>query len=99
MWRIYLDLDAFCERRVIAFIDNWAALDVAVEGTASVKQWRDLLLTLEDPSERAPTLSWFAKVEPGDGPSRRDIKIMSALYASRVFPACPLTRQPIPKLG
>ena len=93
-WKSYFE-----GRRLLTFVDNYAALDVAIKGSASVKQWRDLLLLLECPDETSPTLMWHAsaarvpsKSNPSDGPSRGDTSLMESFHAKRVTPVCPVTQ-------
>ena len=90
-WKSYFE-----GRRLLTFVDNYAALDVAIKGSASVKQWRDLLLLLECPDETSPTLMWHARVpsksNPSDGPSRGDTSLMESFNAKRVTPVCPVTQ-------
>ena len=62
-WKSYFE-----GRRLMTFVDNYTALDVAIKGSASVKQWRDLLLLLECPDETSPTLMWHARVPSKSNP-------------------------------
>ena len=69
-------------RRVILFVDNWPALDVLVKGTSLQREWRDLLLLLEDPLEDNFML-WVARVPSAsnvaDHPSRGSTKELEFL--------------------
>ena len=49
-------------KRVIAFCDNWTAIDVYIKGTSQLQMWRQLLLELERIDEGADSLCWMARV-------------------------------------
>ena len=83
-------------RRVILFVDNWPALDVLVKGTSLQREWRDLLLLLEDPLEDNFML-WVARVPSAsnvaDHPSRGPTKELEFLKPFKsVEPLCPMTK-------
>ena len=85
----------FQQRRIMMFVDNWPALDVIVKGTSFQRQWRELLLLLEDPDEDS-FLLWVARVPSksnvADHPSRGSVTELSFLRPFRcVVPKCPVT--------
>ena len=89
----------FSMRRLIAFVDNWPALDVLVKGTSLQVEWRKLLLLLEDPCEDASML-WVARVPSSsniaDHPSRGDLGPLNFLKPYRcVVPKCPILGTPL----
>ena len=86
----------FCNERVLLFTDSWPAYDAMVKGTASVKEWRNLLLDLEKIDDKFPSFLWVARVpsasNPADPPSRRNISNISFLGDVKVINArCPVT--------
>lgn len=85
--------------RLIMFVDNWPALDVLVKGTSMQKDWRDLLLLLEDPEEDY-FLFWIARVPSpsniADHPSRGVLGPLGFLSPfSVVTPKCPISKIPL----
>lgn len=85
-----------CNDRVLLFTDSWPAYDALVKGTASVKEWRDLLLDLEKIDDKFPMFLWTARVpsasNPADPPSRRNISGIAFLGDIKVIDArCPVT--------
>ena len=84
-----------CNERVLLFTDSWPAFDAIVKGTASVKEWRNLLLDLEKIDDEFPTFLWAARVpsasNPADPPSRRNISDIGFLGDIKVIDArCPV---------
>ena len=78
------------------FTDSWPAYDAIVKGTASVKEWRNLLLDLEKIDDKFPMFLWAARVpsssNPADPPSRRNISDIAFLGDIKVINAeCPVT--------
>ena len=73
-------------KRVLAFCDNWTAIDVFIKGSSKVKAWRDLLLTIEKLDQEFGPLVWMARVPSpsniADPPSRGSIDELSFLHAS-----------------
>lgn len=67
----------FSQRRILLFGDSWAANDVFVKGTSSIKPWRRLLLELEKLDSECGALAWMAGVPSSssiaDPPSRGSI--------------------------
>ena len=54
--------NSFLRRRVILFGDSWAANDVFVKGTSSIRAWRCRFLELEKLDEKHEALAWMARV-------------------------------------
>ena len=87
----------FCNDRVILFTDSWPAYDVIVKGTSSVKEWRDVLLSLEVIDEGHPMHLWTSRVpsssNPADPPSRGRISDIAFLGKINVIdPVCPISK-------
>ena len=89
--------ETFCNDRVILFTDSWPAYDVIVKGTSSVKEWRDVLLSLEIIDEQFPMHLWTSRVpsssNPADPPSRGKISELAFLGKINVINAmCPISK-------
>ena len=69
--------DKFVNDRILLFTDSWPAYDCLVTGTSSEKDWRDILLSLEEVDESHPIRLWTARVpsssNPADPPSRGNV--------------------------
>jgi hypothetical protein len=82
--------------RVLLFTDSWPAYDALVKGTATVREWRTVLLALETIDESHPMHLWTARVpsssNPADPPSRGNVSDLAFLGQIDVVDAeCPLT--------
>jgi hypothetical protein len=77
------------------FIDNYGAQDSLVKGSASVLQWRKLLMILEEMDDELFSCLWVTRVpshsNPADHPSRGSIKEIAYLQPmTRCEPWCPI---------
>ena len=85
-----------CHKRVIAFCDNWTAIDVYIKGTSQLQMWRQLLLELERVDESTDILCWMARVPSqsniADPPSRGQWNELNSLKPFILdTPLCPVT--------
>ena len=89
--------DVFANDRVLLFTDSWPAYDCLVKGTSNIKEWRDILLSLETIDESHPMHLWTSRVpsasNPADPPSRGNKSDILFLGDVRVVDAdCPLNK-------
>ena len=85
-----------CHKRVIAFCDNWTAIDVYIKGPSQLQMWRQLLLELERVDENTDSLCWMARVPSqsniADPPSRGQWSELNFLKPFVLdTPFCPVT--------
>ena len=85
-----------CHKRVIAFCENWTAIDVCIKGTSQLRMWRQLLLELERVDENTDSLCWMARVPSqsniADPPSRGQWSELNFLKPFVLdTPFCPVT--------
>ena len=90
--------DKMTGKRVIAFCDNWTAIDVFVKGSSRIKTWRDLLLVIETLDEKYGAWIWMARVPStsniSDPPSRgslKEVDFLQATFESSV--QCPVVKR------
>ena len=87
----------FERQKVLIFGDNWAANDVFIKGTSSVKAWRTLLLELEKLDDAIGALTWMARVPSSsniaDPPSRGSLDELKAFKPKiETHIQCPVTK-------
>ena len=84
-------------QKVLIFGDNWAANDVFIKGTSSVKAWRTLLLEIEKLDDAIGALTWMARVPSSsniaDPPSRGSLDELKAFKPKiETHIQCPVTK-------
>jgi hypothetical protein len=90
LWKPLLESQKF-----VLFIDNYGAQDSLVKGSATVLQWRKLLMILEEMDDELFTCLWVTRVpshsNPADHPTRGSIKEIAYLQPmTRCEPSCPV---------